>query len=72
MTKSSIITIIPNCRVEFNRKIMEDTVDGKFYYPYRGKLLSVLPDRPEDHLDKNLLVWLNEYDKLYYKALVVR
>ncbi|MCR4395929.1 MAG: HNH endonuclease [Candidatus Saccharicenans sp.] len=54
------ITITPEYRVEVSKKLKEDFENGKSYYPYHGKSLSVLPDRPEDRPAKELLIWHNE------------
>lgn len=54
------ITITPEYRVEVSRKLKEDFENGRSYYPYHGKPLSVLPDRPEDRPNKELLIWHNE------------
>lgn len=54
------ITITPEYRVEISRKLKEDFENGKSYYPYHGKPLLVLPDRPEDRPAKEFLIWHNE------------
>jgi putative restriction endonuclease len=54
------ITITPEYRVEVSKKLKEDFANGKTYYPYHGKPLIVLPDRPEDCPLKDYLIWHNE------------
>lgn len=54
------ITITPDYRVEVSRKLKEDFENGKSYYPYQGKPLRVLPERPQDQPDRELLIWHNE------------
>lgn len=54
------ITITPEYRIEVSRKLKEDYENGKSYYPYHGKPLIILPDRPEDRPAKELLTWHNE------------
>lgn len=57
---SGYITITPEYRVEVSRKLKEDYENGKSYYQYHGKPLSVLPDRAEDRPARDLLIWHNE------------
>ncbi|MGC9057291.1 MAG: hypothetical protein ACP5J6_10620 [Candidatus Saccharicenans sp.] len=47
-------------RVEVSKKLKEDFENGKSYYPYHGKSLSVLPDQPDDRPARELLIWHNE------------
>lgn len=57
---SGYITITPEYRVEVSRKLKEDFENGKTYYPYHGKPLLILPNRPEDRPSRELLIWHNE------------
>ena len=54
------ITITPDYRVEISQKLKADYENGKSYYPYHGKHLLVLPDRPEDRPARKFLIWHNE------------
>lgn len=54
------ITITPEYKVEVSKKLKEDYENGKSYYPYHGKPLIILPDRPADRPAQELLIWHNE------------
>lgn len=54
------ITITPEYRIEVSNRLKKDFENGKSYTQYHGKPLIVLPDRPEDRPDRELLIWHNE------------
>jgi len=54
------LTIAPDYRVEVSRRIKEDYGNGRIYYQFHGKKLSVLPNRAEELPSKEFLAWHNE------------
>lgn len=54
------MTIDTDYRVEVSRRLYEDFGNGKIYYQYHGRELSIMPHRNEDFPDRAFLSWHNE------------
>ena len=55
------ITINENHVIEVSRRIKEDYGNGREYYSYHGKLVTILPERKDDKPAKEFLRWHNEH-----------
>jgi putative restriction endonuclease len=53
------VTISPNLEFEVSKKIREEYENGRDYYAYHGKDVTV-PGDPRGHPDRTALVWHNE------------
>jgi putative restriction endonuclease len=53
------LTVTPNFSVEVSRKIKEEFENGKDYYAFHGRTLSVLPSLERDRPSSQYLQWHN-------------
>jgi len=54
------ITVTPDYRIHVSDVLKEHFQNGKSYYPYQDRPLAVIPDRPENRPNPELLRWHNE------------
>lgn len=54
------MTITPDLHVEVSRRLHDDYGNGKDYYQYHGKSLTILPERMIDVPSREYLSWHNE------------
>jgi putative restriction endonuclease len=57
---SGYITITSDHKIEISNRIREEFENGREYYQYHGKDLSILPSRNEDRPFKDYIEWHNE------------
>ena len=57
------ITVTPEYKVEVSKRIKEEYENGREYYQFQGKSLSLLPNRENDKPRKEYLEWHNNIFK---------
>ena len=57
---SGYITVTPGYHIEVSRRLKEEFENGRYYYPFHGRMLHHLPSNPADHPLQELLTWHNE------------
>lgn len=55
------VTVTPHLRVEVSRRIKEEFQNGREYYSYHGKHLTVVPERSSERPRPEFLIWHNDH-----------
>ena len=55
------VTVMPNRRIEVSPRIREEFENGREYYSYHGKALSVIPGNIEEQPGQEFLRWHNDH-----------